>query len=576
MKFLSIPMDARAAAEALLEKRGAGRYSLGVLCLCGFGWMSDGAENVVLSYMLPTLEDLWSLSPGQLGAMSTAIYFGQAAGATFWGALADAGGRRPVFLLSLALTVLFGVASSAAPGFYTYCMLRLVTGFAIGGAAVLSRRNLPLAVSLASELLPPSLRDRGVVALQLFNEIGSLGSTGLAALLLPGRWRLYLCLVALPAAAVLAAAAFALPESPLWLISAGRGGEAAQVLASISAGGSGVTRLLPRSRTLASADAQSRIVAARGGGEGCDGDGTVGLPPARDDRADRARRPRLAIGCPHRLGGALRPVRGLCVASLRPTTTLLAALWFAANFGSGWWAWTPELAKRQGLAPASMYVAMTVARVVAMAAFVLAAAVIRRTGAYPLLLSALAGTLAWSLALTWIVDSRERFASDLFVVAYALFALTFGIVWPVLYVVTPAAFPATARGAGFGLVSAFSKLGGLTCPNVVALLLPPASPPPPSAPPEASSRQGLAPLLGHEQPALHRIGLLFTVGWAIALGTAALQAARHHDVSDAEAAEEPCATSTAPPVPSPAPAPDRSMPMAPAVERSDSEERASV
>jgi len=94
MKFLSIPMDARAAAEALLEKRGAGRYSLGVLCLCGFGWMSDGAENVVLSYMLPTLEDLWSLSPGQLGAMSTAIYFGQAAGATFWGALADAGGRR--------------------------------------------------------------------------------------------------------------------------------------------------------------------------------------------------------------------------------------------------------------------------------------------------------------------------------------------------------------------------------------------------------------------------------------------------------------------------------------------------
>jgi len=163
----------------------------------------------------------------------------------------------------------------------------------------------------------------------------------------------------------------------------------------------------------------------------------------------------------------------------------------------------------------------------------------------------------------------QRFASDLFVVAYALFALTFGIVWPVLYVVTPAAFPAMARGAGFGFVSAFSKLGGLTCPNVVALLLPPASPPPPSAPPEASSRQGLAPLLSHEQPALHRIGLLFTVGWAIALGTAALQAARHNDVSDAEAAEEPYATSTAPPVPSP-------VPMAPAVERSDSEERASV
>ena len=67
-------------------------------------------------------------------------------------------------MLSLALTALFGVASMLATGLYGYCALRLLTGFAIGG-------NLPLAVSIASELLPPSLRERGVVALQLFNEV---------------------------------------------------------------------------------------------------------------------------------------------------------------------------------------------------------------------------------------------------------------------------------------------------------------------------------------------------------------------------------------------------------------------
>ena len=67
------------------------------------------------------------------------------------------------FLLSLLLTSAFGVASSFAPGFASYCVLRLLTGIAIGG-------NLPLAVSIVSEMLPPSARERSVVGLQLFNE----------------------------------------------------------------------------------------------------------------------------------------------------------------------------------------------------------------------------------------------------------------------------------------------------------------------------------------------------------------------------------------------------------------------
>ena len=95
--------------------------------------MSDGAEGVVLSYMLPTLEDAWHLSRAELAAMQTVIFFGQAAGAAIWGSIADIVGRRPVFLLSLALTAAFGIASSAAAGLVSYLTLRFLTGFAIGG-----------------------------------------------------------------------------------------------------------------------------------------------------------------------------------------------------------------------------------------------------------------------------------------------------------------------------------------------------------------------------------------------------------------------------------------------------------
>ena len=125
-----------------LAKLGCG-WTMRIFLLCGFGWISDGAETVVLSYMLPMVEDAWHLTHAQMGVMSTLVYFGQMIGATFWGALADGIGRRPVFLSSLFLTALFGIASCAATGFYSYSALRFATGFAIGG-------NLPLAVSMAS------------------------------------------------------------------------------------------------------------------------------------------------------------------------------------------------------------------------------------------------------------------------------------------------------------------------------------------------------------------------------------------------------------------------------------------
>ena len=475
--------------------------SLEILLLAGFGWVSDGAENVVMSYMLPALEEIWGLTHAEQGAMMTAIMFGQVLGAAFWGALADAVGRRRAFLLSLLATSAFGVASAFSGGFYTYCVLRLITGFAIGG-------NLPLAVSVASELLQPSWRERGVVALQLFNDIGSLGSTGLAALLLPSSWQLYLLLVSVPALAVFIVALFRLPESPHWLISQGRHEEAAAVL------GGGIDL----------GSSSSGNGGGSGGGSGDDGGGGGGddaaleavederrsLEPGPDEAADDQQRCRL--------------VRQLCGAKLWSATATMGALWFSANFGSGWWSWMPEFAHLQGLDSGTMYLSATVARFIAMGSFLLAILLIRGVGAWRLLICALAGTGAMSYVLAVVVSRRELLASSAFVPLYGVFALFFGVTWPVMYVVTPAAFPSEVRGAGFGLVSAFSKLGGLTQPNVVALLLPPsAPPPPPAAPPQPS---GGAPPSPPPARFMYLIGVVFTAAWAVALAAALIQAWR--------------------------------------------------
>ena len=496
-------------------------FAVQILLLCGFGWVSDGAENIVLAFMLPTLEDVWSLSHAELGLFGTAAALGQATGALCWGALADGLGRRPIFLLSLLFTTVFGVSSSASNDFATLCVLRLLTGFAVGG-------NLPLAVSTATELLPPAHRERGVVALQLFNEVGSLASTGLAALLLPSCWRAYLIVVATPAAVVFVVALYRLPESPHWLVSRGRIAEAEALLLEFDTGRSGVMGFCSCARShnsLANADAQNDL------GTHAREDGSCATPDVRHRRAGV-----VATA----LVSGLQSVRSLFSPRVMGTTLLLSSLWFACNFASGWWTWLPEFAKLQGLPSASMYTSVTLARLVAMGAFLLAAAVIQTVGAYRLLLVALTGTCALSFALTLVVDSPGLLASDLFVGVYSTFALFFGVTWPVLYVVTPGAFPSATRAAGFGFVSACSKLGGLVQPNVVALLLPPSATRllPPSAPPSSHPTPAAPtppPIEAHTS--LYLIGLIFTAAWGVALAAAALQAMRsraHPDEEDSE------------------------------------------
>ena len=517
--------ELHASVDERLAAQGVGCYAASIFLLCGFGWVSDGAEGIVLSYMLPTLEDAWMLTHAQLGIMSTTAYLGQAIGACCWGALADAIGRRPVFLLSLGCTSFFGAVSCLAGGFYSYCTLRFLTGFAIGG-------NLPLAVLVASELLPPQLRERCIVGLQMFNEVGSLTSTRIAALLLPEHWRAYLFVLAMPSAAVFAVALSRLPESPHWLISRGRLAVANTVLARIEAGGSSAPSMCPGRwphASLASSDEQQQQQRPQ-----------VHHVPSSGDHLGRS---------------AVFTIFGQ---GLWRTTLLLSVLWFAADFASGWWTWMPEFAKLQGVPSEAMYTSVTVARVVAMGAFLLAAAVITRVGAYRLLLVALCGTSLMSLVLATVVDQPALLASPLFVGAYGPFALFFGVTWPIMYVVTPAAFPPSSSAFGFAFVSACGKLGALAQPAVVAMLLPDSGtppsppllpPPPPRSPPSTTAPSSpppcppqppqsprppyppMPPLSPPSPPSPHHtslyvIGLIFTASWAVAFAATLVQAFR--------------------------------------------------
>lgn len=88
-------------------------------------------------------------------------------GALILGALADKYGRRKIWYISFTGLVIFGFASSFAPTYRIYALLRFLTGFCIGGE-ILS------AFVLATELIGPSYRGFAGTMAQCFFTTGLL------------------------------------------------------------------------------------------------------------------------------------------------------------------------------------------------------------------------------------------------------------------------------------------------------------------------------------------------------------------------------------------------------------------
>src|ERR1700753_1275998 len=60
---------------------------------------------------------------------------GQFCGALIWGSVADRIGRRPVYLLTLVITAILGLAIIFSPSFWFFCLSFSVLGLGVGGNA---------------------------------------------------------------------------------------------------------------------------------------------------------------------------------------------------------------------------------------------------------------------------------------------------------------------------------------------------------------------------------------------------------------------------------------------------------
>jgi len=208
--------------DEVLETIGFGWWQFQMLLIVCFGTISDAMEVTVLSFLTPCVKEEWALKPSEASSVTGMVFAGQLLGAVVFGRYADKTGRKPMFIASLVVLAVFGIATYFTMELATLLLCRFFVGFGAGGASV--------SFDYLAESVPRSLRGRLCLIVALTWALGGLLVAGLAWAFLTIRgWRFLTLLCTIPVLVTLPFT-FRIPESPRWLLHQNRTEEAVQAL----------------------------------------------------------------------------------------------------------------------------------------------------------------------------------------------------------------------------------------------------------------------------------------------------------------------------------------------------------
>jgi putative MFS transporter len=401
---MSIPV------ESALTTAGTGPFQRKLLGIFGLVWAADAMQVLAVGFTAASIAATFGLSLPQALQTGTLFFLGMLIGAALFGRLADRYGRRRVLLITVACDAVFGLLSVFAPSFAILLGLRFLTGMAVGG-------TLPVDYAMMAEFLPPKNRGRWLVMLEGFWAIGTIivalaawaaSSAGVA-----DAWRWIFAVTAFPALIGIWLR-FWVPESPMYLLKAGRREDAKLVL--------------------------NQVLRANGKAE---------LPAA------------TAITLPANSAGA-----SLFAPELLRRTVLILAIWFLVSVSYyGVFTWMPAKLAGEGFGFVRGYGFLVIVALAQIPGYALAAYGVEQWGRRP--------TLIGFLLLSTASCTLFVVAADSVVIGASILLMSFALLgtWGALYAYTPELYPTELRGTGMGAAGAMARLGGLLAPSAVALVI---------------------------------------------------------------------------------------------------------
>lgn len=224
---------AQPAVAIGISPRRAGRLGL-VTLVTALGGFLFGYDTAVINGANQYLKTHFELSPAQEGLAGGSAILGCIPGAMFAGFFSDRFGRRRVLFACAVLYAVSGLLSAIPRTFVEFLAARSISGLAIGASSMIC----PVYIA---ELAPADKRGRlgtlfqmgivvGIFVTLLLNaQIQSLGDEAWNAAV---GWRWMLAAEVGPAL-LLIALLFPAPESPRWLLQAGRDREAEELLVAV-------------------------------------------------------------------------------------------------------------------------------------------------------------------------------------------------------------------------------------------------------------------------------------------------------------------------------------------------------
>lgn len=216
-----------------------GRINVGFILFCaavtGIGGFLFGYDTAVINGANTYLKQFFHLDAHRdailIGLATASAIIGCIPGAMSAGFISDRFGRRKVLFFCAILYAASGILSAVPRTFVEFIIARILSGVAIGVSSMIC----PVYIA---EIAPPKWRGRLGTLFQLGIVIGifitlfingKIQSLGTETWNIQSGWRWMLAAEAIPAFLFIALL-FPIPESPRWLIQAGRESEARRTL----------------------------------------------------------------------------------------------------------------------------------------------------------------------------------------------------------------------------------------------------------------------------------------------------------------------------------------------------------
>ena len=389
-----------------------------LLLIGGLGYTFDGMDSAVVAFLMPDVKAAFGLENSQLGMIAAAAPFGFLFGALFAGYLGDKIGRKKVMMYALAVYAIASLVGALSGSFEMFLIARIIAGAGAGAESAIIAPFL-------SEFVPSHRRGWFIGTLAGFFSFGFVAAALIGRFVVPAfpeGWRWAQVITFLPILLLLWWRR-KLPESPRYLLNAGRTEEAEAVVAELE-------------------DKVRRATKAE-------------LPPIDPNHAPEAAPQKFAF---------MKALAFLWGPQMWRVTSVTWIIWFVITFAYyGFFSWIPTLLVSKGLTITTSFTFSLYIYLAQIPGYFSAAWVNERLDRKYTIAIYLAGS---AISAFWLSQMTEPV---LITLAGIFLSFFLNGTYAGVYAYTPEVFPTWVRATGVGLSSSFGRIGSISAPLIIGL-----------------------------------------------------------------------------------------------------------